>query len=219
MTRPPPELVIFDCDGVLVDSEPIANRVMAEAVTALGWPMDAEESTAHFKGWHLDKIMDLLAERLGRPLPESWLPDLRQATHDAFRAELEPIPGALPVIEALRQRGIAYCVASQGPPEKMAVSLGKTGLWPLFEDCCFSAYQVERGKPHPDLFLHAAQAMGKPAADAVVIEDSILGVQAAGAANMPVFGYVPPGDPEGLGPAGAVLFHDMTDLPALLRIS
>ena len=219
MTRPPPELVIFDCDGVLVDSEPIANRVMAEAVTALGWPMDIAESTARFKGWHLDKIMDLLAERLGRPLPETWLPDLRQATHDAFRAELEPIPGALPVVEALRQRGVAYCVASQGPPEKMAVSLGKTGLWPFFEGRCFSAYQVERGKPHPDLFLHAAKSMGKAPAEAVVIEDSILGVQAAGAANMPVLGFVPPGDPEGLGPAGAVLFHDMTDLQALLRLS
>lgn len=219
MERPTPGLVIFDCDGVLVDSEPIANRVMAEAVTALGWPMDTAESTARFKGWHLDKIMDILAERLGRPLPEGWLPDLREATHEAFRAELVPIPGVLPVIEALRQRGIAFCVASQGPLEKMEVSLGKTGLWPLFEDRCFSAYQVARGKPHPDLFLYAARAMEKAPADAVVIEDSILGVQAAVAAAMPVFGYVPPGDPEGLGPAGAVLFHDMAELPAILSFS
>ena len=145
-----PELIIFDCDGVLVDSEPIANRIMAEAVTALGWPLSAADCIARFKGHHLDTVIAAVEARLGRPVPEDWVANLRAATGAAFERELQPVPGVVEALDA----------ASQGPPEKMAVSLGVTGLRARFDCRIFSAYQVERGKPHPDLFLFAAETMG-----------------------------------------------------------
>ena len=155
-----PELVIFDCDGVLVDSEPIANRVMAEAVTALGWPLSTADCIARFKGHHFDTVIAAVEGRLGRPVPADWVANLRAATWAAFERELQLVPGVFEVLDAVAEGGLATCVALQGPPEKMAVSLAVTGLRARFDGCIFSAYQVERGKPHPDLFLFAAEAMG-----------------------------------------------------------
>ena len=211
-----PELIVFDCDGVLVDSEPIANRVMAEAITALGWPVTTADCVARFKGHHFDTVIAVIEERLGRPVPADWLSDVRVATNAAFERELEPVPGVVAVLDAVAARGTATCVASQGPPEKMAVSLGVTGLRERFEGRIFSAYQVERGKPHPDLFLLAARTMGVAPAACVVIEDSLLGVTAATAAGMGVLGFAPEGDGAELAAAGAVLFRDMAELPGLL---
>ncbi len=213
-----PELVVFDCDGVLVDSEPIANRVMAEAVAALGWPLSAADCIVRFKGHHFDTIIAVIEDRLGRPVPADWLPNLRAATDAAFERELQPVPGVLKALDALAESGLATCVASQGPPEKMAVSLGVTGLRARFEGRIFSAYQVERGKPHPDLFLFAARTMGVAPRACVVIEDSPLGVTAARAAGMAVLGFAPKGDGADLATAGAALFRDMAELPGLLGL-
>ncbi len=213
-----PELIIFDCDGVLVDSEPIANRVMAEAVTALGWPLTTADCIARFKGHHFDTVIAVVEGRLGRPVPEDWVPDLRAATAAAFERELQLIPGVVAVLDAVAASGTATCVASQGPLEKMAVSLGVTGLRARFDGRVFSAYQVERGKPHPDLFLFAAEAMGVAPRACVVIEDSPLGVTAAKAAGMSVLGFAPEGDGADLAAAGANLFRDMAELPALLGL-
>jgi HAD superfamily hydrolase (TIGR01509 family) len=213
-----PELIIFDCDGVLVDSEPIANRIMAEAITALGWPLSTADCIARFKGHHFDTIIAVIEDRLGRPVPADWLPNLRAATGAAFERELEPVPGVVAVLDAVAESGLATCVASQGPPEKMAVSLGVTGLRARFEGRVFSAYQVERGKPHPDLFLFAAEAMGIAPRACVVIEDSPLGVTAARAAGMNALGFAPEGDGADLATAGARLFRDMAELPGLLGL-
>ncbi len=213
-----PQLIVFDCDGVLVDSEPIANRVMAEAVAALGWPLSAADCIVRFKGHHFDTIIAVIEDRLGRPVPADWLPNLRAATDAAFERELQPVPGVLKALDALAESGLAACVASQGPPEKMAVSLGVTGLRARFEGRIFSAYQVERGKPHPDLFLFAAQTMGVATRACVVIEDSPLGVIAARAAGMNVLGFAPEGDGADLAAAGAALFRDMAELPGLLGL-
>ena len=214
-----PELIVFDCDGVLVDSEPIANRVMAEAISALGWPLTAADCIARFKGHHFDTIIAAIEDRLGRPVPADWLPDMRAATDAAFERELEPVPGVVAVLDAVAASGTACCVASQGPLEKMAVSLGVTGLRARFEGRIFSAYQVARGKPHPDLFLFAAETMGVAPPDCVVIEDSPLGVTAATAAGMGVLGFAPEGGGADLAAAGAVLFRDMADLPGLLGLA
>ncbi len=213
-----PELIIFDCDGVLVDSEPIANRVMAEAVTALGWPLTTQDCIARFKGHHFDTVIAAVEARLGRPVPEDWVADLRAATGAAFERELQLIPGVVAALDAVAESGLATCVASQGPLEKMAVSLGVTGLRARFEGRVFSAYQVERGKPHPDLFLFAAAAMGVAPRACVVIEDSPLGVTAARAAGMSVLGFAPDGTGADLAAAGARLFRDMAELPALLGL-
>lgn len=218
-----PQLIVFDCDGVLVDSELICNRVMAEAITALGWSVTTADCLARFKGHHFNTIVAAIEERLGRPPPEDWLSDLRAATDIAFTRELKPVPSVLKALDAVAASGIATCVASQGPLEKMAVSLGVTGLRPRFEGRIFSAYQVPRGKPHPDLFLFAAEAMGVAPRSCVVIEDSPLGVTAAKAAGMAVLGFAPPqgdaaGDGADLAAAGADLFHDMAELPGLLGL-
>jgi len=217
-----PQLIVFDCDGVLVDSEPIANRVMAKAITALGWPLDTAGCMARFKGHHFDTIIAAIEDRLGRPVPADWLPNVRAATDAAFERELEPVPGVVAVLDAVAASGTATCVASQGPLEKMAVSLGVTGLRPHFEGRVFSADQVARGKPHPDLFLFAAETMGVAPGTCVVIEDSPLGVTGARAAGMAVLGFAPQGDGAGdgaeLAAAGANLFHDMAELPGLLRL-
>ncbi len=213
-----PQLIVFDCDGVLVDSEPIANRVMAEAITALGWPLDTADCMARFKGHHFDTIIAAIEDRLGRPVPADWLPNMRAATDAAFERELEPVPGVVAALDAVAASGTATCVASQGPPEKMVVSLGVTGLRPRFEGRIFSAYQVARGKPHPDLFLFAAEAMGVAPGSCVVIEDSPLGVTGARAAGMAVLGFAPDGDGAELAAAGAELFRDMAELPGLLGL-
>ncbi len=213
-----PELVVFDCDGVLVDSEPIANRVMAEAITALGWPLSTADCTARFKGHHFDTIIAEIEGRLGRPVPADWLPTVRAATDAAFKRELKPVPGVVAVLDAVAASGTAACVASQGPLEKMAVSLGVTGLRARFEGRIFSAYQVARGKPHPDLFLYAADTMGVAPGSCVVIEDSPLGVTGARAAGMRVLGFAPEGDGTDLTAAGAEPFRDMAELPGLLGI-
>lgn len=213
-----PDLVIFDCDGVLVDSETIANAVMAEEISALGWPVTTEYCLRHFKGTHFDSVIDTIARSIGRPPPDNWLPDLRARTNIAFREQLQAIPGIFSVLDVLAAEGVPHCVASNGPQEKMAVTLEITGLRTRFEDRVFSAYEVERGKPHPDLFLHAARRMGFAPADCVVIEDSPLGVQAARAADMRVFGYDPTGEDPRLKKAGAEVFSDMTMLPGLIGL-
>ncbi len=213
-----PDLVIFDCDGVLVDSEVLANAVMADEITALGWEVTTDYCLQHFKGSHLDSVMARVEEEIGRPLPDNWLPDLRARTNAAFRQELQPVPGVPDVLDLLRARDVPHCVASQGPQEKMAVTLEVTGLKSRFEGRIFSAYEVERGKPHPDLFLHAAKSLGHEPSRCVVVEDSWLGVKGARAAGMRVFGYDPAGQDPRLAREGAEVFTEMRQLSDLLGL-
>ena len=182
---PQTRLVIFDCDGVLVDSEPIANAVMAKTLTAQGWPMTGPEATARFKGGHMHQVHAALEAQLGRAVPRDWIADFDTACHKAL-ADVKAVDGITDLISRVRQAGLSICVASQGPHEKMAVTLKAAGFDKLFAGRIFSSVDVENPKPAPDLFLHAAKTCGVPPQDCLVIEDSRTGVAAALAAKMRV---------------------------------
>lgn len=210
------ELVIFDCDGVLVNSEPLACRMLAEHATRLGWDLSAEEAEAAFRGHHISTTMARIEEETGAPLPEGWLAAYRAELFELLAAEVEAVPGVEEVLRWLKQREIEVCVASQAPYAKMRVTLGRTGLMDLVEDWVFSADMVARPKPAPDLFLYAAGRMGVEPNRACVIEDSTKGVEGAKAALMDVYGYAAD-DKEGrLAEAGATIFQHMSELPDLL---
>jgi beta-phosphoglucomutase-like phosphatase (HAD superfamily) len=238
----PLRYVIFDCDGVLVDSEPIANRVLAEALTRIGLPMTEADSTAAFMGRSWASNLEEIEARLGRKAP----PDLRARylddMHAAFERELQPVPG---IAAALDRIGLPWCVASSSDPEQIRFVLEHTGLLERFTQPAspagtgtqpaspagtgtqpaspagtgtgrlFSTTEVEHGKPAPDLFLHAATRMGWEPAHCAVVEDSPAGVQAGLAAGMTVLGYAGRTDPALL--AGAHVFTRMDELPELLQ--
>lgn len=210
----PWELVIFDCDGVLVDSELLSNRVLAQMLAEVGLPMSVEATIATFMGHTLPACIAVIEEGTGRPIPPTFVTDFRDRTFDAFRRELRPVAGIESVLEAI---DLPFCVASSGPPEKIQLTLTVTGLLPRFAGRIFSAVEVARGKPHPDLFLHTAQQMGVAPTACVVVEDSVRGVQAAVAAGMHVFGYADLTDAAVLAGAGAQVFRSMGELPELLK--
>jgi len=207
-----PALVIFDCDGVLVDSEPIANRVTVEVLGEIGLPMTTEECTRTFIGRSVASCCEIMERLLGRALPERFAADWEERELAAFRAEVSPIPG---IAEALERLGVPCCVASSGSHRRMDVTLGRTGLLERFRGRIFSASDVARGKPFPDLYLHAARSMGVAPGHCAVVEDSVVGVEAAVAAGMRVLGFARPGhaDPAALAAAGAEPFAEMADLP------
>jgi HAD superfamily hydrolase (TIGR01509 family) len=210
------ELVIFDNDGVLVDSERIANRVLAEYLTELGHPTTLEESVRDYMGSSVARIHEVVRERTGASLPGEFDATLHARTFSAFREELLPVPGVAGVLDKLDAERVPYCVASSGTHERIRVSLRKTGLYGRFgEDRIFSAEDVGRGKPAPDLFLHAAAATGVAPGRCAVVEDSPLGLRAGVAAGMDVYGYAAMTPPERLA-AARERFTDMNALVALL---
>jgi HAD superfamily hydrolase (TIGR01509 family) len=206
-------LVIFDCDGVLVDSDRIALRIQAERITALGLPTTYEDCVRDFLGIGMSATLRILEERLGRPLPEGWVDDLDAAVSDAFRRELQPVDGIEAALDAIE---LPTCVASSGSQEKMLLTLGLTGLRERFEGRIFSADEVERGKPAPDLFLHAAARIGAAPADCIVVEDAPFGAAAARSAGMRALGYAPGDDGAALAAEGATVFHEMAALPTMI---
>jgi HAD superfamily hydrolase (TIGR01509 family) len=179
-------LVIFDNDGVLVDSETAANAIMAELLTAAGVPTTPEASVDRFLGRGLPACREIVRAEDGVELPEGFEDEYLAAVYEAFRTTLRPVPGIVQLLDALRDR--AVCVASSGGHERIRLALGTTGLLPRFGGNLFSAEDVGRGKPAPDLFLHAAAAMGVAPERCVVIEDSPAGIVAAGAAGMASIG-------------------------------
>ncbi|ESX98820.1 HAD family phosphatase [Mesorhizobium sp. LNJC405B00] len=215
-----PKLVIFDCDGILVDTENLANRRLAEWFVAAGYPTTFEYCRKYFSGRSMASVQKEIEEtttvRLGADFVDRWnagLPEL-------FAHGVEAIPYVRDFIEAVRAAGIPYCVATSARISKMHITLGQTGLLPLFEHGMFSSTMVSRGKPFPDLFLHAAKTMGFVPADCIVIEDSVAGTQAGIAAGMRVYSYHgdPYSDRDGLASAGGVLFDDMRELAGLVPI-
>ena len=202
MTSERLRLVIFDCDGVLVDSEPVANRVVAEECTALGLPMTTAESTTLFVGLRLSDIPPIVTRRLGQLVPNDWVEQLRGAIIAAMAEEVEAMPGAEAALRGVAALGVPYRVASNSSHEEMRVKFARTGLAPLVEGRVHSARDVRAGKPAPDLFLAAAVAEGVPPGACLVVEDSVPGVRAARRAGMACLGLVPDGE---TGPAGAAL--------------
>ncbi len=215
-----PKLVIFDCDGVLVDTESIANARLAELITEAGLPMTMAECRKRFVGLSMRTVCERLLAEDGIGLGDDFVARWNENLPQLFNSGLQAIPSIEFAIDAIRNAGIPVCVASSGRIEKMHLTLGLTGLLPHFENVLFSASMVERGKPFPDLFLHAANEMEHQPADCVVIEDSPAGVQAGIKAGMKVFGYAgdPLTDAEGLAKSGAVIFDDMRQLPELLGL-
>lgn len=212
----PIRLVIFDCDGVLVDSERIGVRIDVVVLARLGWTMTEADVIERFMGRTDEYMTSQIEAHLGRPLPADWEAPFRHLYREAFDAELKPVDG---ILEALDHIAVETCVASSGTHERMRYTLGLTGLYDRFAGRIFSATDVVHGKPAPDLFLHAASRMGVSPGDCAVIEDSRYGVEAARAAGMRAFGYA-----GGLTPRhrlegpDTVVFEDMRELPRLLLV-
>lgn len=208
------QLIIFDCDGVLVDSEPISNRILAEVLTESGLPMSLECCYEHFMGRSMADCVGILENRFGHVVGDDFVDTVRRRTLEALRDEVEPVAGVTSALDAITA---PTCVASSGQLVKMRTTLETTGLLRYFGDRLFSAADLARGKPHPDIFLHAAQQLGVDPGACAVVEDSPVGVEAGIAAGMTVFGYAGLVDAAQLAAAGARVFTDMRRLPALLQ--
>ena len=189
MPLPSDCLVIFDCDGVLVDSEQLAVAIDVRAIGTLGWPItEAEVVERHLGRSNADVLADIAAH-IGRPVPADWDEAWNAEYRRVFDEQLETVPGVAEAIKVLAAEGFQTCVASSGSHERMKRTLGKTGLWDFFAGRIFSATEVARGKPEPDLFLYAAQQIGPPPNRCVVVEDSRYGVAGAKAAGMRAIGF------------------------------
>ncbi|MFI2437213.1 HAD family hydrolase [Streptomyces sp. NPDC018693] len=210
------DLVIFDNDGVLVDSEPISNRLLAGYLTELGHPTTYEDSIRDYMGSAMHRIHELVLERSGQRLPADFDDVFHRRVFAAFERELTAVAGVVEVLEKLVADGVPYCVASSGSHERIRVGHRTTGLDRWFDESrIFSSEDVGRGKPEPDLFLYAARRMGVVPERCVVVEDSPLGVQAAVAAGMDVVGFTAMTPAEKLAEAGK-LFSDMRELVGVL---
>jgi HAD superfamily hydrolase (TIGR01509 family) len=208
------DLVIFDCDGVVVDSERIVFEVFGSFIRSLGVHLTDEETREQFLGRSLADCMKIVERLRGSPAPHGSLERYMADRDRVLRERVEPVAGIREVLESLP---IPFCIASSGGHDKMRITLGATKLMPLFEGRLFSATEVPRAKPAPDIFLFAAERMGASPARTAVIEDTVNGVRAGCAAGMTVFGYVDLTPAERLIEAGATrTFTQMRDLPALL---
>jgi HAD superfamily hydrolase (TIGR01509 family) len=207
-------LVIFDCDGVLVDSEVITKRVFAGMLNELGVAITVEQTFEKFVGRSMAQCLEIIAGLLGRGVPEDFACQYQLRIAEVLKSELKAVPG---IVEALDAIQAPYCVASNGSHEKMQITLGVTGLLPKFEDKMFSVAEVARGKPFPDIFLYAASRFGVAPSSCVVIEDTPTGVAAGVAAGMTVFGYCAEMPARRLIDAGAHrTFDRMSALPDLI---
>jgi len=215
------ELVIFDCDGVLVDSEVISNRVLAEMLSAEGLSTTLAQARRAYQGLLLADVLSRAEDELGRALPGGWLARYERERAAAFKRELRAVAGADEAVRRITAAGIGVCVASQGKLSKTRLSLALTGLGYLFpESARFSAYAVARGKPAPDLFLHAATSMGAKPAVCVVVEDTPSGVTAAVSAGMRSMGYAADSDERALRDAGATeILRSLDALPRVLGLN
>jgi HAD superfamily hydrolase (TIGR01509 family) len=210
-----PELIIFDCDGVLVDSEPIAIQIDAIIFAEYGMPMSETEIIDRFVGRSPSVTRDAIEQHIGHPLPADFRERTEAMFNEAYERGLAPIDG---IEEALDRINAPTCVASSSEPDRLDYKLRLTGLYERFAGRIFSATEVRNGKPAPDLFLHAARQMGVAPEACAVVEDSQYGVQAARAAGMAAFGYAGSVTPARmLEGAGTTVFDDMRDLPRLLQ--
>jgi len=218
----PFDAVLFDCDGVLVDSEPITNGVLCAMLNEAGWPITPEECMRTFIGRTVRSEAARIQAHTGRPLTDAWMADFYARRNARLAAELQPIDGALQAVRAVHARldGRIAC-ASGADRHKVEMQLAQVGLAPLFAGRVFSGHEMPASKPAPDVYLAAAAAVGVPPARCLVVEDTVTGVTAGVAAGATVVGYSPSaighGTPEALRAAGAAyVIADMAQLPALL---
>jgi HAD superfamily hydrolase (TIGR01509 family) len=208
------DLVIFDCDGVLVDSELITNRIFARMLNEMGIPVSLEDMFEQFVGRSMPQCLEMTAGLLGRPVPDGFEREYHARAAAALKLELKAVPG---IEQVLATMDIPYCVASSGTHEKMNTTLGVTGLLPKFRGKMYSVTEVAQSKPAPDVFLYAAKQSGVDASACAVIEDTPTGVRAGVAAGMTVFGYCALTPRQRLIAAGAhYTFEHMRELPDLI---
>ena len=213
----PLRLVIFDCDGVLVDSEPVSNRILADDLSARGWRMDTAEATRRFVGTTLHDMRPIIEAQLGQALPATWMQQVTARIVAALAQEATAIPGAVETLHAISALGVPWRVASNSSHPEMVAKFARIGIADLVGDRVHSFTDVAAGKPAPDLFLAAAMAEGVAAHDCLVVEDSVPGVRAAMAARMDCLGFAPHSDGASLRAVGAVPFRTMAELPDLIQ--
>ena len=215
----PLHMVVFDCDGVLIDSEPIASRIMAEELAGIGWTLKPEDVDALFLGQSLRQMVPAIERRIDRPVPGGWIEHLRLRMLDALAREATLVPGAKDAIAAVTAFGLKWRIASNSSHEEMAAKFSRTGMTALVSGRVHSHRDVRAGKPAPDLYLAAPAAAGIPPARCLAIEDSPPGVQAAISAGMQVLALVPRGDPDRLATLGALPIRSLSVFPDLLRVA
>lgn len=212
------EAVLFDCDGVLVDSEPVVNRVLREMLAERGWALTQEECMALFVGKMVRDERERIERETGQPLTEEWLAAFRARRNAALEAELNIVAHAREAVHAVHERLDARIACASGADRhKVELQLRKVGLHSYFDGRIFSGHEMPRSKPHPDVYLAAAAALAAGPRRCAVVEDTLTGAAAGLAAGATVFAYVPQGDAEAFRRAGvAAVFSDMAQLPALL---
>jgi HAD superfamily hydrolase (TIGR01509 family) len=214
-------LVIFDCDGVLIDSESLCDRVVSADLIQQGWPLTPADCHRLFLGLTFPDIQQAAEAHLRRPLGPGWVDEVVRRVTDVMAAEAEPVPGAREALEATVALGLPFRIASNSSRPEMAAKFARAGLSAMVKDRIHSAYDLiprgKSGKPAPDLFIEAAAAENVPPEACVVIEDSLAGVRAAVAAGMTCLGFSPENDGAHLRQAGALPFASMFALPDLLR--
>ena len=208
-----PLAVIFDCDGVLVDSEPLMNREFSALLSDIGLAITPQETMRRFMGRSMASCLTMIEAELGRPVPDGFLAEVDRRAYAAFARDLRPVEGIAGVLDALDQAAMPYAVASSGSHEKMRITLGITGLLPRLAERLTSATEVANGKPAPDVFLLAAQRLSTLPTDCIVVEDSLLGITAARAAGMRVIGYAALVSTDDMRAAGAT--HVVTAMSAV----
>ncbi|MFH6936633.1 HAD family hydrolase [Flavobacterium sp. FlaQc-30] len=207
--------IIFDCDGVLVDTEKIGNGVLLEMASEHGFEMKIEDAYRNFNGRKLKDCFKYIEETIDKELPETFESEFRQRSFDAFKTQVKPMEGVLEFINKLK---IPYCVASSGPVEKICLNLEVAGLLDKFENKLFSSYQIGSWKPEPGIFLHAAKEMGFDVKDCIVIEDSVAGVRAGIDGGFKVYGFANGYNDNDLEKEGAILFRSYQELAVILNL-
>ena len=214
----PPKLVIFDCDGVLVDSEPFVKRALLQVLASYGLNLRLEEAETYFKGLQNDDVKRVVEERWGVFLPDDFSEVLEAAEWSAVEQGMRAVDGVELAVRSVVDSGLATCVASNGSPESMEHRLKLAGLLQWFEGRLFSGWTVPRAKPYPDVFLHAAATMGYQPSECAVIEDSPAGIQAGVAAGMRVLAYTGGSDDAAAVLEGVEIFKSMSSLSELLGL-
>jgi len=206
--------IIFDCDGVLVDTERIGNGIMLSMAAEHGFKMKLEEAYRDFNGRNLKECFLHIENSIGKKLPDNFESEYRKKSFDAFKTQVKPMEGVISFIEKLK---IPYCVASSGPVDKIRLNLEVAGLLDKFENKIFSSYQINSWKPDPGIFLHAAKTMGFEVQDCIVIEDSKAGVKAGIGGGFKVYGFANGYNNEDLEKEGAILFDSYEELDFLFK--
>lgn len=206
------KLTLFDLDGTLVDSETLLNEVLVDFLAELGFELSLEEADARFRGGKMAESVSQIEQRFDTKLQDDFIPQFRLRTAHAFRDRLQPIDGALDLVSSLESD---ICIASNGPPEKINLSLSLTGLLPFFGKRTFSAYDINAWKPNPELFLNAARVLGVHPKNCSVVEDSLPGIRGGLAAGMQVYALFPGALPKDL-PEEVVVVQHLSELKELL---